>query len=69
MDTISSEPNSLLKNFKEEIQLPFSKNAYPALTDSFMAGKTLPEDVYINATKEVESSIARLKKEYYSIYR
>ncbi len=69
MDTISSEPNSLLKNFKEEIQLPFSKDAYPVLTDSFMAGKTLPEDVYINATKEVESSIARLKKERYSIYR
>ncbi len=31
--------------------------------------RSLPEDVYINATKEVESSIARLKKERYSIYR
>ena len=43
MDTISSESGTLLVDFQEKIQLPFSKDVYPALTDKFQKGHNYPK--------------------------
>ena len=69
MDTISGEPSPLLVDFKEEIQLPFSKDAYPALTDKFQKGGQLSESEYLSAFSQIESTISTLKTKRYRIYR
>ena len=69
MDTISSESSSLLFDFKENIQLPFSKGVYSALTDKFQKGAQLSEGDYLNALNQIESTISALKKKRYRIYR
>ena len=57
MDTISNESSSLLFDFKENIQLPFSK------------GAQLSESDYLNALNQIESTISSLKTKRYRIYR
>ena len=69
MDTISSESSSLLFDFKEKIQLPFSKGVYSALTDKFQKGAQLSESDYLNALNQIESTISSLKTKRYRIYR
>lgn len=69
MDTISSESSSLLFGFKENIQLPFSKGVYSALTDKFQKGAQLSESDYLNALNQIESTISALKTKRYRIYR
>ena len=69
MDTISSESSSILFDFKENIQLPFSKGVYSALTDKFQKGAQLSEGDYLNALNQIESTISALKKKRYRIYR
>jgi hypothetical protein len=69
MDTISSESSSLLFGFKENIQLPFSKGVYSALTDKFQKGAQLSESDYLNALNQIESTISDLKAKRYRIYR
>ncbi len=68
MDTISSEPSPLLVDFKEKIQLPFSKGVYPALTDKFQKGDQLSESDYLGASSQIESTISDLKTKRYRIY-
>jgi len=69
MDTISSESGTLLVDFKEKIQLPFSKDVYPALTDKFQKGAQLSESDYLGAFSQIESTISALKTKRYRIYR
>lgn len=68
MDTISNESGSLLADFKEKIQLPFSKDVYPALTDKFQKGAQLSESDYLSAFRQIESTISALKTKRYRIY-
>ncbi len=69
MDTISSESGTLLVDFKEKIQLPFSKDVYPALTDKFQKEAQLSESDYLGAFSQIESTISALKTKRYRIYR
>lgn len=68
MDTISNESSPLLADFKEKIQLPFSKDVYPALTDKFQKGVQLSESDYLSAFRQIESTISALKTKRYRIY-
>jgi len=68
MDTISSESGTLLVDFQEKIQLPFSKDVYPALTDKFQKGAQLSESDYLGAFSQIESTISALKIKRYKIY-
>ena len=63
------ESSSILFDFKENIQLPFSKGVYSALTDKFQKGAQLSEGDYLNALNQIESTISALKKKRYRIYR